>query len=579
MSAEYAKDRARIGAAIDAAGGLRHGDNAALVALRERFDNAAIHLVVAGEFKRGKSTLINALIGAELLPSGVVPLTSVVTELRGGTPTTMSVRLESGEAFDAPLAMLASYVTETANPRNEKGVREVVLTIPELDPGMHLVDTPGVGSVYEHNSEVTMGYLPSADAVVFVISADQPLGRQELAFLQAIRVHSGKVFVALNKVDHLSPSELAQSREFLERELAVALGAVPPLFPLSARQGLRARLDRDDAAWQASGMAAFAAALDTFLHAESQRLWLRSMARRLGTLLAEAGFAVDLKIKALDAPREALAGGREALHSGEEELRHGLAYFIAALEYERRRVMREQVEPALKTLANTLSGELGNELAMLVREARHEHTAALRERLDCDTERAIRQACDVWRGDHIAQAEDAFDRAAASLWEDLAHAVDELIRACTQWLGLDFALPLSPMTVERVPAFHYKFWDAPPSMYLLGQRLAGLVPGRPGRALALRHARLRADDLIAMQSGRMRHDLDERLKARAQRWLGRATEYLASRMAAVETALANADQTQPAEQDIHGRREKLGDELARIRTLESTARSLEGAPV
>jgi len=186
---------------------------------------------VAGEFKRGKSTLINALIGAELLPSGVVPLTSVVTELRGGAPATMTVRLESGEVFDAPLAMLASYVTETANPRNEKGVREVVLTIPAIDPGMHLVDTPGVGSVYEHNSDVTMGYLPSADAVVFVISSDQPLGRQELAFLQTIRVHAGKVFVALNKVDHLSPPELAQSREFLERELAAALGAVPPCSP------------------------------------------------------------------------------------------------------------------------------------------------------------------------------------------------------------------------------------------------------------------------------------------------------------------------------------------------------------
>lgn len=578
MNAEYERDLARIGAAIDAAGRLGRGDHEALAALRERFDGAAVQMVVVGEFKRGKSTLINALIGADLLPSGVVPLTSVVTELRGGRQAAMTVRLASGEAIDAPLSMLASYVTETANPRNAKGVRDVLLSVPSLDPGMHLVDTPGVGSVYEHNSDVTMGYLPSADAVVFVISADQPLGRQELAFLQAIRLHAGKVFVALNKIDHLSQSELAQSRAFLERELATTLGTMPPLFSLSARQGLRARLDHDEVAWQASGMAAFVAALDTFLYAESRGLWLRSMARRLGALLAEAGFAADLEIKALDAPREALLGASAALHSGREELRHGLAYFTAALEYEQRRVMREQVEPGLEELTGTLSGELGDELALLVREARHERTAALRERLDCHTEQAIRQACDAWRGEHIAQAEDAFDRAAASLWEDLAHDVDELIRACAQWLGLGFTLPLSQIAVERVPAFHYKFWDASPSMYLLSQRLAGLVPGRPGRALALRRARLRADDLIAMQSGRMRHDLDERLKARAQRWLGRATEYLASRMAAVETALANADQTQPAEKDIHGRREKLGDELARIRALESTVRSLEGPP-
>lgn len=578
MNAEYERDRARIGAAIDAAGRLRRGDHAVLAALRERFNDAAVQMVVVGEFKRGKSTLINALIGADLLPSGVVPLTSVVTELRGGRQAAMTVRLASGEAIDAPLSMLASYVTEMANPRNAKGVRDVLLSVPSLDPGMHLVDTPGVGSVYEHNSDVTMGYLPSADAVVFVISADQPLGRQELAFLQAIRLHAGKVFVALNKIDHLSPSELAQSRAFLERELATALGTMPPLFSLSARQGLRARLDHDEAAWQASGMAAFATALDAFVHTESRALWLRSMARRVATLLAESGFAVEMEIMALDAPREALEGARAALHRGRNELRHGLAYFTASLEHERRRLMREQVELELETFSGRLSSGLRNELDMLVRQARHERTAQLRDRLARHTEQAIRQACDAWRIEHIAQAEDAFDQAAASLWNDLAHDVDELIRVCAQWLGLGFTLPPSHMAVERAPAFHYKFWDAPPSMLLLGQQLARLVPGRPGRALALRHARLRADDLIAMQSGRMRHDLDERLKARAQRWSDRANEYLSGRMAVLQAALAGADQTQPAEEGIRVRREQLSGELAQIRALASSVVPLGGTP-
>jgi len=569
MSGEFEKGRAQVAALIEAARHLRHGDTEALATLRERLAEQAIQLVVAGEFKRGKSTLVNALVGADLLPSGVVPLTSVVTELRGGAPAAMTVRLNSGEVRSEPVSTLASYVTEAANPRNVKGVRGVTLTVPALDPWMHLVDTPGVGSVYEHNSDVTMSYLPAADAVIFVISADQPLSRHELAFLHAIRGHAGKVFVAFNKVDHLTTAERAQSRDFLERELAASLGMVPPLFALSARQGLRARLDDDEAGWQASGMAAFAAALNAFLRTESRALWVSSMMRRLGALLAESGFAVEVEIKALDAPKEAIEGARGTLTQGRERLRQGLAYFTAALEYERRRVLREHVEPGLEAFAKALRVQLHTELDVLVREPRRESTGTLRERLADHTERAIRQACDAWRGEEIQHTEEVFDQAAVALWDDLSGEIDELMRVCARWLGIALQLPALHIAVERSPAFHYKFWEAPPSLYLLSQRLASLVPGWPGRVLALRHARSRADDLASMHAGRMRHDLDERLKARAQHWLGRATEYLQGRMASAEAALASGVQAQSSQDDTRVRRERLRDELAEIRALEA----------
>ncbi len=119
----------------------------ALDALRRKFDEHAFHLVVAGEFKRGKSTVINALLGVDLLPTGVVPLTSVVTQLRHEDAPAVHVRFDSGEQRSVPVETLAEYVTERGNPENVKRVNEVVVGFPAdwLKGGLRLVDTPGVG--------------------------------------------------------------------------------------------------------------------------------------------------------------------------------------------------------------------------------------------------------------------------------------------------------------------------------------------------------------------------------------------------------------------------------------------------
>lgn len=145
----------------------------------EKIAAQTFNLVVAGQFKRGKSSIINALLGAELLPVGVVPLTSVVTILSAGEVTQVEVAFEDGRIEAAAVEQLAEYVTEKGNPKNVKAVREVHIRHPSawLRGGVRLIDTPGIGSVYRHNTDVAYGFLPKADAVLFVLSVDQPLGQ------------------------------------------------------------------------------------------------------------------------------------------------------------------------------------------------------------------------------------------------------------------------------------------------------------------------------------------------------------------------------------------------------------------
>jgi septin family protein len=114
-----------------------------LAAARSRVAEDRFNLVVLGEFKRGKSTLINALLGRNVLPTGVVPLTSVVTTIAAGEQDGLRIDFEDGRVQERPLGELAEYVTEAGNPANRLGVElaRVELEHDLLRAGLELVPT------------------------------------------------------------------------------------------------------------------------------------------------------------------------------------------------------------------------------------------------------------------------------------------------------------------------------------------------------------------------------------------------------------------------------------------------------
>jgi GTPase SAR1 family protein len=152
--------------------------------LKEKLEENVFNLVVLGQFKRGKTSFINALLGEELLPTAVVPLTSIVTIIRYGDPLRVNVHFNDGRVEQIVPEKLVDYVTEKGNAKNEKDVKEVVIEYPSpwLKDGVHLIDTPGVGSVYQHNTDVAYRYLPNSDAALFLLSVDQPFSSASSAF-------------------------------------------------------------------------------------------------------------------------------------------------------------------------------------------------------------------------------------------------------------------------------------------------------------------------------------------------------------------------------------------------------------
>lgn len=238
-------------------------------------------LAVLGQFKRGKSSLMNAVIGRELLPVGVLPLTSAITILRFGPKERLLVQHRHWTfQHEVPVERLAEFVTERGNPGNRQQVQAAYLELPVpfLRRGLEFVDTPGVGSAIEANTTTTYQFLPACDAALFVTSADAPLTRSELEFLHAIRKHTRKLFFIINKVDLLSPAEREQAEQFTAQTIRRELDAKDiRLFAVSARAGVAAKLRDDPSGYEASGMAELQSALADFITHEKASTFLDSV--------------------------------------------------------------------------------------------------------------------------------------------------------------------------------------------------------------------------------------------------------------------------------------------------------------
>ena len=254
-------------------------------------------LAVLGQFKRGKSSLMNAIIGRDILPVGVLPLTSAITILKFGPKERLIIRRnDSLFPEELPVSALADYVTETANPGNRKKVKTatVEVPLPFLRRGLEFVDTPGVGSLIDANTATTYGFLPECDAVLFVTSMETPLSHTELEFLQDIRHYVHRIFFVLNKTDILTEAERREMLDFTVHSIrSVTMADAVRVFPVSARAGLAAKKARDASGFEKSGLKALEEALAVFLTDEKTITFLSMVARKLLHILREAKAVPD----------------------------------------------------------------------------------------------------------------------------------------------------------------------------------------------------------------------------------------------------------------------------------------------
>jgi GTP-binding protein EngB required for normal cell division len=299
----------------------RHGISSLdplLASCRTALAQEEIPVAIVGRFKAGKSSFINDLTGRNLLPVGVVPVTTVITEIRFGPAPRAEVRFLDGRIQDVPLDDVRLYVSERENPENRKSVDHIGIELPELERfrGLKFVDTPGLESVLAHNTKTSLGWLPNVGLGLVAISVDPPLSQRDIELLKTLHKYTPKVSILLTKADLLGPEQRGEVLEYVNAQLQKAFESPPPVWAYSIHPGfedLKAQFEQN---LLQRTLAAFG---------ESRRA---IVSRKIETLLGECSDYLRLSLRSaelLDTERESLkqqvVGEQQAVADMISELR------------------------------------------------------------------------------------------------------------------------------------------------------------------------------------------------------------------------------------------------------------------
>ncbi|WP_061809005.1 dynamin family protein [Rossellomorea vietnamensis] len=213
-------------------------------------ENDKMMITILGEFKRGKSSLLNAILKQPILPVDVLPATAVVSEIHHGNQGKWKIHKNDGtvEEKDLNRKELEAYTFEGDHDHKLIHRMELALPIPFDNKGTVLVDTPGIGDLNEHQFDVTYSYIPRSDLILFVLNASSPLSKSEFMYLKetVMNLKHGEIAFVLNFKDRVDEDEVEEIEEYVEKKLQKILGQeTVSLFMLSAKEAAQGKVDSD----------------------------------------------------------------------------------------------------------------------------------------------------------------------------------------------------------------------------------------------------------------------------------------------------------------------------------------------
>lgn len=555
--AAYGERRARL---LDVLEGLERvdrefGDSGQANLLREasrRLRAGRFTLVVLGEFKRGKSTLVNALLDADVMPVGVTPLTSAAVTIEHGEEAAV-VRFSSGREEKIALTAVADFASERGNPGNKKGVERLSIhhQASILRHGVVLVDTPGVGSIYQHNTEAVYRYMPEADAVIFVLSVDPPASESELSFLRDVRSQVSRIFFLLNKADQLTAEELDESLAFVRRALAAGADLHDvQIFPVSAR-------------YRDAGFERFEQQLEAFLTEGRGAFLLERAEERARMAIAECRMAIELEERSLDLSVDELHRRTDLLESRLEEIERKRWDAEHHLEADIRALIGEYLDPALEDLRRDGSGHVRSAI-----EQASTQTGVTRAKLDA----VIKDKTKEFMSGRMAHLEAELGERLGQLGDRYAdqtnQLADEVQQLSAELFGVSISRVEAKHRLEPPSRFTFKLEDQFMAIELVSLGMRELLPGGLGRWVAKRDALRTADEMMDRHRGRLRYDLIQRLQEQQRALRARLAETIAAAESSVRSSIARASEAhRQGSQSVAQERQQLEtyrEELAQL---------------
>ena len=485
-----------------------------LISLKEKLATGRLHLAVLGQMKRGKSSLINALLKADVLPTGVLPVTAIITEIRYDESSSATIVYSTGGLREEiVISDLADYISEAKNPGNKKQVASVEITYPSpfLKDGIVLIDTPGIGSTHAHNTATTESYLNKVDAGIVVLSVDPPITAVESQFIGDLKDEIPKLFFILNKIDAIPQKELSEVVDFLKDELDKLNIVSPEIFPLSARQDCNPQSSCTNSS--STGLHVFEQRLRTFLLKEKRQVLVRSVAGDMAEIARTFRFAASIRTQAVTMDANELKEKRTALDQMLKDTEMKMRELQVLLR-QRSSDILSSVEHDLTEHVEAYVPEVRRHLKLF----RSEHPKAsgrafgtlLEDWLMKNVESVFRK----WRiqEDEKVQAQ---LNALSSYFVDMANGI---LSRLEQSASVLFDIPVQHLRIAcPLRAESHLYYKVERVFYSLDSFLL-LLPGFLMRPITLRRTHNNVPRLLDMNAGRVRFDYLERLQASMTRF-------------------------------------------------------------
>jgi GTP-binding protein EngB required for normal cell division len=477
----------------------------------DKLAGLGVYVAVVGEFKRGKTTLINALLGAPLLPTGVIPVTAVPALVRFGLQPRAMLRFLDDSEVEVDLPTLAEYLTEQQNPGNRKGVREAVIEYPAglLESGIVLVDTPGTGSVHVHNTEATAAFLPRVDVALLVLSADAPLSESETRLFGEVTETAANVAVCLNKVDVLTAIESREAMDFIRPRIAVLSGRRDVvIFAVSAREAVE---------HQDGGLAAVRSWLERDVAGSQESLATQRGGHLAIRLLSLVDSVLQLEAAAAAKPAQEAAVARQAFVAAQEALAREVDEEAILLLAACRRAAETVVEPGADRLRVSLPPVL---LGLA----------------DDRWPECLETTATGWSRD-IAGALTAALGGPVDRHADRTHAlIARFVEQAGEAFGVELPAAFDDAPVIDVDAVRMSLADEPGALAMGVRQLRARIPGGLGQRWRERARRELAVEDADRLAGRLRYATVQSVDRIARQWMRDS----AGSMQALSDSLAGA---------------------------------------
>jgi GTPase SAR1 family protein len=576
----YSKTKDKISGILVALDNIAVSEHARETAqlIRDKLEANIFSLVVVGQFKRGKTTFINALLGQDLLPTAIIPLTSIITIINYGNELRIMAFFENKSQKEIAIDELPFYVTEKYNPKNEKKVDRVEIFFPSpyLKNGVQIIDTPGVASVHEHNTKTTYEYLPHADAAIFLVSVDPPLTRAELHFLRDLKNLVVKTFFIQNKIDTVSKTDWEESLAFSKRIIMEEAGfSEMTIYPLSAKQALEGKNENNQQKIEKSGLPRFEKSLEEFFINEKGEILLKSAVEKINNLINEEMILAELQQKSLQLPFEELenkiAAFKKFIHDSEQEKTDS----GRLLAEEVKTLKNETLIEDLDKLKQEKTKWLVAQVEKFSTEHKSDGNAKFAELMDEFIAAQIRDIFGAWRVKEERILKKNIEEVLKRFSDRMYRIFDQIVEFSAELFGITNRQFRMQETLPPEIEFRFQTADQSDMLSMTLNLAKKALPKALAHRLILKEARAKAEMLIDRHCGKARYDFSERLGQLVRNYQLNLTEAVRSRqndvLKALETGIASK---QNAAIETEAQKTRIGDKIKNLKEIKESLQKL-----